>query len=171
MDAYARYGSALVRKARRLLGNAADAEDIVQSVFVALVGRGHASADLPYLFRAVTTRCLNQMRDHGNRRRLLDRHEPALRGVVRTRCDDEVIGVDLLLKLVERLDPQTAEVLVYRYFDDLTQDEIAEIQTVSRKTVGARLGRVREAVRSLIAEDGDAGRGGSSGAERKSELP
>jgi RNA polymerase sigma factor (sigma-70 family) len=157
MDAYARYGPALVRKARRLLGNAADAEDVVQSVFMALVGRGagedDARVDLPYLFRAVTSRCLNHARDHGNRRRLLERQEPALRGITRTRCDDEVIGMDLFLKLVERLDAPTAEVLVYRYFDDLTQDEIAAIQLVSRKTVGARLGRVREIVRALIGED------------------
>ena len=150
MDAYARYGPTLLRKARRMLGSAADAEDVVQSLFVDLVGRGQRSADLPYLFRAVTTRCLNHVRDRGNRARLLERQEPALRGLARTRCDDEVIGVDLLTKLVDRLDAPCAEVLVYRYFDDLTQDEIAEMQDVSRKTVGARLARVREAVKALI---------------------
>jgi RNA polymerase sigma-70 factor (ECF subfamily) len=150
MDAYARYGPTLLRKARRMLGSAADAEDVVQSLFVELFGRGQRDADLPYLFRAVTTRCLNHVRDRGNRARLLDRQEPALRGLARTRCDDEVIGVDLLTKLVDRLDAPCAEVLVYRYFDDLTQDEIAGMQSVSRKTVGVRLARVREAVQALL---------------------
>jgi RNA polymerase sigma factor (sigma-70 family) len=150
MDAYARYGTALLRKARRMLGNRADAEDVVQSLFVELVQRGRDGADLAYLFRAVTTRCLNHLRDHGNRARLLEREEPALRGLVRTRCDDEVIGVDLLVKLVDRLDPACAEVLVLRYFDDFTQDEIADLQAVSRRTVGARLARVREAVQALV---------------------
>ena len=149
MDAYVRYGPALLRKARRMLGSAADAEDVVQSVFVEMFQRGRSKVDLPYLFRAVTTRCLNQVRDAGNRRRLLERQEPTLRGDVRTRCDDEVIGTDLMLKLIDRLDEASAEVLVYRYFDDLTQDEIAELQGVSRKTVGARLARVREAVAAL----------------------
>ncbi len=149
MEAYARYGPTLLRKARRMLGSAADAEDVVQSVFVDLVRRGQRGADLPYLFRAVTTRCLNHVRDRGNRARLLERQEPALRGLVRTRCDDQVIGMDLLTKLCDRLDPACAEVLVYRYFDDLTQDEIADMQSVSRKTVGARLARVREAVQAL----------------------
>jgi RNA polymerase sigma-70 factor (ECF subfamily) len=144
MDDYQRYGPALLRKARRMLASAADAEDVVQSVFVELVQRGRSGADLPYLFRAVTTRCLNHVRDAGNRRRLLERQEPALRGPVRIKCDDEVIGTDLMLKIVDRLDTDSAEVLVYRYFDDLTQDEIAELQGVSRKTVGARLARVRE---------------------------
>jgi len=149
-DAYQRYGGAMVRKACRMLGSRADAEDVVQSVFADLVGRGRAAADLPYLYRAVTTRCLNLVRDHGNRRRLLESQEAALRGSVRTRCDDQVIGVDLMLKLCDRLDAPTAEVLVYRYFDDLTQDEIAELQAVSRKTVGARLARVRQEVQALV---------------------
>jgi RNA polymerase sigma factor (sigma-70 family) len=152
MDTYARHGAALVRKARRMLGNEADAEDVVQSVFVELVQRGKSHADLPYLFRAVTTRCLNHARDRSNRRRLIERQEPALRGLVRTRCDDEVIGMDLMLRLVDRLDGACAEVLVLRYFDDLTQDEIAALQTVSRKTVGARLAHIREVVLSLVHE-------------------
>jgi RNA polymerase sigma-70 factor (ECF subfamily) len=164
MDAYTRYGGALLRKARRLLGSHADAEDVVQSVFVELVARRSkqrgATADLAYLYRAVTTRCLNQMRDHGNRRRLLERQEPALRGLVRTRCDDEVIGIDLVLKLVDRLDGASAEVLVYRYFDDLTHDEIADLQEVSRKTVGVRLARVRDAVHALAGDTKNGAKGG-----------
>jgi RNA polymerase sigma factor (sigma-70 family) len=150
VDDLARFGPALCRKARRLLGSAADAEDVVQTVLADLFQRGQATADLPYLFRAVTSRCLNLVRDQTNRQRLIDRQAPALRGPVRTRCDDEVIGTDLMLKLVDRLDPASAEVLVYRYFDDLTQDEIAAMQAVSRKTVAARLERVRQAVRALV---------------------
>jgi RNA polymerase sigma factor (sigma-70 family) len=156
-DTLARYRPALCRKARRMLGSAADAEDVVQTVFVELVQRGHVTADLPYLFRAVTSRCLNLVRDQGNRHRLLERQAPTLRGAVRTRCDDQVIGTDLMLKLVDRLDAPAAEVLVYRYFDDLTQDEIAALQDVSRKTVAARLERVRQAVRALIDDRGAAG--------------
>jgi RNA polymerase sigma-70 factor (ECF subfamily) len=153
MDLYSRYGAALIRKARRMLGSEADAEDVVQSLLAELVQRGRGDGvDLPYLFRAVTTRCLNHLRDRGNRARLLLRQEPALRGPVRTRCDDEVIGMDLMCKLVDRLDRASAEVLVYRYFDDLTQDEIAELQAVSRKTVSARMARVREAVKALVGE-------------------
>ena len=152
MQSLARYGPALCRKACRLLGNAADAEDVVQGVFAALLQRGRVEADLPYLFRAVTSRCLNLLRDRGNRRRLLDRDEPALRGPVRTRCDDEVIGMDLMLKAIDRLDAACAEALVYRYFDDLTQDEIAELQDVTRKTVAARLGRVHDVVAALMAD-------------------
>ena len=149
MDSYQRYGPALLRKAGRLLGNASDAEDLVQGLFVDLIRNGEKRGDLPYLYRAITNRCLNFLRDHGNRQRLLEKQDAVLRGPVRTRCDDEVLGVDLVCKLIDRLDDKCGEVLVYRYFDDLTQDEIAELQDTSRKTVGHRLSRIREAVAAL----------------------
>ncbi|HKP56654.1 MAG TPA: sigma-70 family RNA polymerase sigma factor [Polyangiales bacterium] len=154
MDLYQRHGPALVRKARRLLSNQADAQDIVQALFVDLLASGHTDVDLPYLYRAVTHRCLSLLRDQKNRARLLAREEPALRGVVRTRCDDEAIGIDLIAKVLAELDARSAELLVYRYFDDLSQDEIAELVGVSRKTVGKLLQTVR-AVVSRVRAEGD----------------
>ncbi len=149
MDIYLRYGPALLRKARRLLANHADAQDVVQSLFVELLESGHGGAELPYLYRAVTHRCLSALRDRKNRERLLAAQQPVLRGVVRTRCDEQVIGLDLLAKLVTQLSEREAEVLVYRYFDDLAQEEIATLVQTSRKTVGRDLERVRELVRRL----------------------
>jgi RNA polymerase sigma factor (sigma-70 family) len=148
MDLYQRYGPALLRKAARLLGNGSDAEDVVQGLFVDLI-RDEKAGDLPYLYRAITNRCLNFLRDRGNRQRLREKQDASLRGPVRVRCDDEVVGVDLVCKLIDQLDEACAQVLIYRYFDDLTQDEIAELQGTSRKTVGHRLARIREAVAAL----------------------
>lgn len=151
MDAYARHGPALVRKARRLLSNLADAQDIVHSLFLDLFSSGRTDLELPYLYRAVTHRCLTQLRDQNNRARLLARQEPALRGMVRTRCDDEAIGLDLIAKVLSQLEPRAAEVLVYRYFDDLSQEEIAELVGLSRKTVGKLVKDVQDAVQRVRA--------------------
>jgi RNA polymerase sigma-70 factor, ECF subfamily len=153
MDSYRRYGPALVRKARRVLGNHADAQDVVQALFMELLASGErARYDLPYLYRAVTHRCLSLLRDEKNRARLLAQHQPLLRGQARTRCDDEVLGLDLLVKLTQALSAREAELVVYRYFDDLSQDEISELCGVSRKTVGKDLEQVRSAVRRLRDE-------------------
>jgi len=46
-------------------------------------------------------------------------------------------------------------VLTYRYFDDMTQDEIASLLGLSRKTIGKRLERVNEVVRR-VADSGGA---------------
>jgi RNA polymerase sigma-70 factor (ECF subfamily) len=149
MDLYQRHGPALVRKARRLLSNQADAQDIVQALFLDLFASGNTAVDLPYLYRAVTHRCLTLLRDQTNRARLLTREQPLLRGTARTRCDDEAIGLDLIAKVVDQLDARGAELLVYRYFDDLSQEEIAVLLGLSRKTVGKLLVEVRDAVRRV----------------------
>ena len=152
MDLYLRYGPALVRKARRLLGNEADAQDIVQALFLRLLAEGVEQADLPYLYRAVTHNCLTWLRDHHNRARLLARQAPVLEPQARTRCDERALGQDLLLKLLAELSERQSAVLVYRYFDDCSQEEIAELLQTSRKTVGKDLASVRAAVERLQRE-------------------
>lgn len=51
--------------------------------------------------------------------------------------------------MLAELEPRAAEVLVYRYFDDLSQEEIAELLGVSRKTIGKDLEVVRGVVLRL----------------------
>jgi RNA polymerase sigma factor (sigma-70 family) len=158
MEAYERYGRTLIRRAARIVGNVEDARDLVQGLFADLYqrqepGKG-ASLDLPYLYRAVTHRALTFLRDETNRARLLERHDVALAPPARTRCDDRVVGLDLLAKLLRELDESEIEVLTYRYFDDMTQDEIASLLGLSRKTIGKRLDRVSEVVRRVAAGEG-----------------
>ena len=155
-SAYRTYGPALIRKAERILRNHDDAVDVVQALFVDLIARPR-EMDLPYLYRAVTNRCLNLMRDRATRERLLAREEPALGGGGRVRCDDEVIGLELMTQLVARLDERHLEVLVCRFVDDMTQDEMAEHLRTSRKTIGKRLARIRDEVLALGATAAKAG--------------
>ncbi len=155
-DAYLRYGPALVRKAERLLRNPDDAIDLVHGLFVDLIARPEITVDLPYLYRAVTNRCLNLIRDARGRARLLEREQPSLAPPSRLGDQARVVGLDLLGKLGARLDEGQLEVLVCRYLDEMTQDEIAVHLGVSRKTVGKRLVRAHEAIAELNAEHGGA---------------
>jgi RNA polymerase sigma-70 factor (ECF subfamily) len=151
MDIYRRYGPALVRKATRLLGNREDALDVVQGLFTDLFERGAVDVELPYLYRALTNRCLTMLRNRTTRARLLERETPSLQPFARPRSDERVLGQDLLLKLVDRLDESTLEVLVYRYWDELDQTEIASVMGVSRKTVVRRMATLREELTALGA--------------------
>jgi RNA polymerase sigma-70 factor (ECF subfamily) len=151
MDAYERYGRALVRKAERIVRSRADAQDIVQGLFVDMLEKSPPSLDLPYLYRAVTHRCLSYVRDEKNRARLLGENDAVLAGA-RTRCDERAIDMDLLVKLVNALDEETLEILFFRFFDDMTLEEIAETCDLNRKTVGRKLDAIAEAVRALTAE-------------------
>ena len=153
-EAYARYGRSLLRKAERILQSRADAQDVVHALFADLLQERdeRIALELPYLYRAVTNRCLTFLRDEKNRARLRDAHDEALRGPIRTRCDDRAIDMDLLTKLTRTLDDATLEVVVCRFFDDMTQEEIASFLGISRKTVGKRLDGAREAMVALSAE-------------------
>ena len=150
--AYRAYGPALVRKAERMLRSREDAVDVVHALFVDLIPRWSKDVDLPYLYRAVTNRCLNVVRDRGTRARLLEREQQVAAPVGRVRLDDQIVGVGLIAALADRLDAGHLEVLVARFVDDMTQDEIAEHLGVSRKTVGRRLERIRDAVIALRSE-------------------
>jgi len=151
--AYRAYGPALVRKAERMLRSREDAVDVVHALFVELIPAWTSDVDLPYLYRAVTNRCLNLVRDRGTRARLLAREPLAAAPVGRVRLDDEIVGTALLAALTDRLDDAHLQVLVCRFLDDMTQDEIAAHLGVSRKTVGKRLDRIRGAVIALRGEE------------------
>ena len=138
-----------MRKAERMLQSQDDAQDLVHGLFVDLIAKNKTSVDLAYLYRAVTNRCLNRIRDRKARSGLLARHDDLLRGIVRITCDDAVIGFDLLVKLVDRLDKKTAEVLAYHFFDDMTQAEIADLTSTSRRSVGRRIQSIRDCARDL----------------------
>jgi len=138
-----------VRKAERMLRSREDAVDVVHALFADLLPSWTSDVDLPYLYRAVTNRCLNLVRDRGTRARLLEREATAAAPLGRVRLDDEIVGVGLLAALTERLDEAHLQVLVCRFIDDMTQEEIAGHLGVSRKTIGKRLDRIRDAVTAL----------------------
>lgn len=150
MELYTRYGPALLRKAERMLGSRAEAQDLVHGLFVDLVARPPAAADLPYLYRALTNRCLNHLRDHRNQARLLADHEAAARSVHRTRLDDRVVDRQLLAQLCARTDEETLEMVVYHFVDDMSKEEVAALMGKSRKTVTRRLARISDELRALL---------------------
>ncbi len=126
-----------------------EAKDLVQGLFLDLLLRPETPADLPYLYRAITHRCLNHLRDRRNQGRLLAGADETPRGPARTRLDERVVDRQLLASLADRIDAEAWEILVYHFVDDLTQDEIAGLIGTSRKTVARRLQVIREEARRL----------------------
>jgi len=152
-SAYRAYGPALVRKAERILRSREDATDVVHALFVDLIPAWDRDMDLPYLYRAITNRCLNVLRDRGTRARLLERESAAVAPMARVQLEDQVIGLGLIAALTERLDEGHLQVLVARFVDDMTQEEIAEHLDLSRKTIGKRLDRIRDEVIRLRGQE------------------
>jgi RNA polymerase sigma factor (sigma-70 family) len=134
-----------------MLSDRAEAEDVVQAVFVDLIGRRKTDVELGYLYRAATTRCLNRIRDRSRRLRLLERHGDLL-VPLDIHLESRVLSGDLLTKLLASLDDRSAEILVYHYIDGMTQEEVAELMGLSRKTIGTRLGQLRATMAAIQEE-------------------
>ena len=149
MDIYRQYGPALLRKCERMLGNRDDAEDIVQGLFVDLLKKSQGEESLAYLYRAATNRCLNLIRDRKKRRALLERRTKEQQLPARTLLEDQVVGLERLGQLVAKLDKRSSEILVLRYIDDLTQEEIAGAMNLSRKTVGKHLKKIAATAKKI----------------------
>lgn len=152
----------------RYSGDASVAEDIAQETFLKLfVGirnfRGEASFN-SWLFRLVVNSCLDQKRKV---RRLTPLLDDAL-GMLQSpdvSALDELVRAEVsvhLRTLLENLPDDQRILLVLRYTQALSYDEIAEILGTTHGTVASRLNRIHRALErrlSRFAVRKDAGRG------------
>lgn len=142
---YRTYAADAFRRARRLLGDHAEAHEVVHDVFVSLFERPEQHAGTSrmstFLYSAVTHACLNRLRDRKTRQRLLaeNAERVAPREPAHASADQQV----LLRSLLSRLPRELAQLAVYRHMDELTHEEIAEIMGCSRRHVGDLLQRLR----------------------------
>jgi RNA polymerase sigma-70 factor, ECF subfamily len=142
-ELYRTHGAAVLRRARRLLDHDADAREILQEVFTRLVDdpsplQGCASP-MALLYRATTNRCLNRIRDRGNRQRLIDGEAERLTPVAAADAESRA----QLLELLATLPEDHAVALVFHHVDGMSHAEIAEQLGCSRRHVGDLLERAK----------------------------
>ncbi len=140
-EVFASHGPSVYRRALRLLGNRADAEEATQEIFIrALKGAasfGQRSQLTTWLYQITTNYCLNQLRDGKQRGALAAQHlSPA-----EPEKGPEGDALVFLRQLFAGADEREAAAAVYVYLDGLSHDEAAELLGVSRRTVGNLLER------------------------------
>jgi RNA polymerase sigma-70 factor (sigma-E family) len=144
---------AMVRLAAFLVDDVHLAEDIVQDAFVGMHAhwrrlRDESSAE-GYLRRAVVNRSRSQLR----RRRTARRYQwPA--AAEEPGADADVLAADehdRLRHAVRQLPRRQREVLVLRYWADLSEAEIADAMGVSPGTVKSTASRAVRALESVLA--------------------
>jgi len=136
---YRRYGALVFRRARALLGDEQASWDALQEVFLkALKAHGDfrgQSAATTWLYRITTNHCLNHLRDGLRRRDLATQNLIPLAGP-----DAETFDLRLTIaRVLDELPIEICEIAVYAHVDGMSQEEIAEVVGLSRKTVGHRL--------------------------------
>lgn len=131
-----------------MLGNHADAEEVVHDVFLSLYERpdqfrGH-SAMATYLYSATTHACLTRLRNERTRQRLLrEREAPQLSEIAQGLSAEQWYALRTTLA---ELPPPLGDVAVYYYMDELTQDEIAQLIGCSRSQIGNLLKQIEQRV-------------------------
>jgi RNA polymerase sigma factor (sigma-70 family) len=138
------------RRARQILGDRHEAEEIVQELFAALIAEPQmlmrASSPAAWFYTTTTNRCINRLRDRRNRARLLALHAPSPAAAPASAEDAAVLG-DVLAGLPDDL----ARVAMHYYGDEMTHDEIAVLLDCSRRHVGDLIERIHQA---LAAREG-----------------
>jgi RNA polymerase sigma factor (sigma-70 family) len=127
------------RTAYRITGNAADAEDVLQTVFLRLLNKepGHLRTGEPegYLRRAAVNASIDLIRQ---RKVTEDAAESALKSLT----SDSELG-ETLRQAIARIEPKHAEIFALRYFEGYTNTEIGRMLGVSRITIAVSLHRTR----------------------------
>ena len=136
---YEAHHGLVFRTAYRITGNAADAEDVLQTVFLRMV-RLNPEVDNPegYLRRAAVNAALDIVRArHDN-----DTLEPE-RMAASGSCTELRELRDSLRRALSKLPPRTAEMFAMRFFEGYTNPEIAKLLGISQVVVAVTLHRTR----------------------------
>lgn len=155
-EIFERHAGQVYRAALRITGDGADAEDVLQTVFLRLTRRDE-EIDLSrtassYLHRAAVNAALDLLR---RRKRL--RVVPLEEGAA---VPDDTVGPDRdrdleelrrgLRQALATLSPRSAEIFVLRYFEDWPNREIARLLGTSQATVAVTLHRARARLRKAL---------------------
>jgi RNA polymerase sigma-70 factor, ECF subfamily len=146
------HGPRVYRTAWRVLGHAADAEDVVQEVFLEAQRVRVAVRSWGALLRRLATfRALDRLRQRKAAISFDGLNLPSQNG----EPADEAIGRELAERLrqaVAELPDREATVFCQRYFDDLSYDQIAENLAISRGAVASALHKARAKLEAMLTE-------------------
>jgi RNA polymerase sigma-70 factor, ECF subfamily len=135
------------RTAYRITGNAADAEDVLQTVFLRMLRRDHAARALEnqesYFRRAAINAALDIVRAGRDAHNVpIDEVPPDDLGPHRREPDGRELR-QCLRRALARLNPREAEIFALRFFEDLGNQDIAKLLGISQIHVAVILHRSR----------------------------
>jgi RNA polymerase sigma-70 factor (sigma-E family) len=138
---YRAHAPGALRFALMLTGDRALSEDLVQEAFVRVAAKLHVlreqSAFNAYLTRAVA----NLAKSHFRRQEVAKRHMRAIDASSLVVEPVDVATSDALLVALRELPMQQRAALVLRYYNDLSQEEIARVLDCPVGTVKSQLSR------------------------------
>lgn len=147
-DLIERHKILVFRTAWRMTGNAADAEDIAQEVFLRLHKRRDDHAPAAWLYRVTVNLCLDQIR---KRKATV---EPPTDLAAATPSPEQILSQrqqqDRLARLIARLPERERACLILRDLEGLTSREAAAILDCSEETVRSAIHHAKEKLKQWM---------------------
>ncbi len=158
---FARFRDRLEYHAFNILRDSAEAGDVVQEVFIKAMRETRLfDAEFrmqAWLYRVTRNLCFNIVRDRRRRGAILagmpreaSRFEDQLDAVFSGETQAEMI------ELVAQLTEDHRAILMLRYYEDLSYNEIAARLDIKMGTVMSRLSRARDRLEEILGQEGSA---------------
>jgi RNA polymerase sigma-70 factor (sigma-E family) len=149
---YAAHYRSLVGLAVLLVHDVGTAEDVVQESFIAMHSRWRLLRDSEKGLSYLRSSVVNGSRSVLRHRQVVDRNAPkpppdmpsAEEGAV------ELLERSEMVAALRTLPPRQREVLVLRYYGDLSETQIAQAMGISQGAVKSHAARATSALRSLL---------------------
>jgi RNA polymerase sigma-70 factor (ECF subfamily) len=149
---YREHHTMVFRTAYRVTGNVSDAEDVLQTVFLRMVRRDDAADAIEhpenYLRRAAVHAALDLVRARRSSANVDLERLPATGG---SRPDEGDLR-ELLRQALSELPERSAEIFALRFFEGLTNPEIANSLGISSITVAVTLHRARRILQKTLGK-------------------
>jgi len=146
------FSQPLFRVAYSMVGNAADAEDVVQETFTAAfagIGRFRGESSLKtWLMQILVRQSARVQRSRGRRLTIgienaqQPVHDPA--AAAESRMD--------VIEMLQKLSPEHREVIVLRELQSMSYEEMSEALKIPKGTVESRLHRARQELREKFGD-------------------
>jgi RNA polymerase sigma-70 factor (ECF subfamily) len=151
------YASRLFGYLYRLTGNRDDANELLSELFLKMVekiGTCRPETFEAWIFRIAANLFTDYLRSKKRREKMLLRIEEQVQEGTETPQSDD-LPTDKLTRQLQRLEPETAEIIVMRYYSQLSFEELAKVRKEPIGTVLSKVHRGLKKLRELMEESDD----------------
>ncbi len=154
-ELYDRYAHVVFHRCLRILKNEEEAHDATHEVFSRVIRHGERfrgdASPMTFMYKIATNYCLNQLRNkHGRADKLHVHREDIVGDGFVAPHDKDRFDVELVRAMLDEVDEQTRQVVLYTFFDDCTRQQVSDLVGISVPTVRKRLNQFIERARRRL---------------------
>lgn len=149
-ELYRRYSDTVYQSALRVAGNAADAEDALQVVFLRMLNSRAATGPTESLEKYFRRAAINASIDILRRKKWLSEVELDA-GREYSSKESTALLKERIRRSLAKLPTEDAEIFVLCYLEGYSYDELADQFQVERGTIGSRLHRIRAVLKKDLS--------------------